>query len=167
MEGVVTRFQLIRALPQQKLRSGLPHGQSRTLLDLWKALRVRISFLFWSWCQLGRISWREIRNSFARIESQLGGTFYVEIGPSCQCSPTEHQISCKRSQSCMKGIQELHAKLPMASPVDLAIFLEGWDRGERFCNEAVHNEDSGSPRSESNIPRSFSDSRGRMLLEQV
>lgn len=137
-----SREPLRQRSPQRKLRDSWRNGLC------WLHLRVTMMSL------LVQTLWRATCSLVARTGCQLSGIPYVEIGPGCSCSRSEHQIPCRRTLAHTKGIQQLRADYPWATLVDLAIFLDGWDMGERFGMEEVRNWGSYSLSSESNTPMS-------------
>ena len=95
--------------------------------------------------QLQRELLQESRSFCGRIGVVRGGMRYVEVGRGWEMTPTGHLVSCTRTRARTSDIQQMLSSRPWASLVDLQIFLEGWDRGERWASQE-HILDSCNPR---------------------
>lgn len=56
----------------------------------------------------------------------------VDLGPALETQPSGHLGPCIRTRACIRDRQRVHESHPWGSPVDLLLFLEGWDRGAEF-----------------------------------
>jgi hypothetical protein len=75
-----------------------------------------------------------IRSLGLHICVRCGGTSFVPIGCWCQRLPNGYLVPCKHTHARTADIREIFADRG-ASLVDLQIFLEGWDRGEKWASQ--------------------------------
>lgn len=94
----------------------------------------------------------ETRSLFGRISIRRKRMNCVSIGPTWERLSTGHLVECTRTLVRSADIREMLSNRPWASLGDLQVFLEGWDRGERYSLD--HTSGSYSPQSESNNSRS-------------
>ena len=79
---------------------------------------------------------QEMCSLFAGIEVQRTKLSYVPVTRSySNCAPTQHPYlnSCNRARSTC--ILEIVANRPWATLVDVQIFPEGWDMGEKWVSQ--------------------------------
>jgi hypothetical protein len=73
-------------------------------------------------------------SSLGCIEILLAKTSWsLHLGPWYEVLPTECLVRNGRSNARSVGIQELKSRYPWANTVELEMFLEGFDKGERFA----------------------------------
>ena len=78
---------------------------------------------------------QEIRSCFLRIEVQRRELNYIPVTRSYSAhSPTQHPTLSSYNQARSACILEMAANHPWATRVDLALFLEGWDMGEKWAS---------------------------------
>lgn len=106
----------------------------RTLSVAWRVAKCRAHrrVLHWAalayrWCIAFRIASGYIR--FARN----GGRDHCRIGPAVRVLPDQSLLPHERTEARTSGIQTLRARIgAWAAPLDLQIFLVGFDAGEEF-----------------------------------
>jgi len=94
-----------------------------------------------SLCRNLSILLQEIRTLVWHIQVQHKAFHYFQVIPSySSCSPTQRRFWNSYNRARSACISEMVSKYPKASRVDLQLFLEGWDEGEKWafqmCNLA-------------------------------
>ena len=101
------------------------------LRHLWWFLNLTRYALVSEICSLpGRIQFR-----LARRLDQTG----VDFGTPWKRHPNEHLEPNTRTHARIRDTQCMLAKYPWATPVDLEIFLVGWDRGAEWASADRNN----------------------------
>jgi len=95
---------------------------------------------------------QESRSFCGRIGVVRGGMRYVEVGQGWEMSPSGHLVVCTRTRARTNDIQRMLSSRPWASLVDLHLFLEGWDKGEKWASPK-HSLDSCSLRLGTSSPQ--------------
>lgn len=120
------------------------------LLCLWYSkIVVRIGVLL-----------QEGRSFLGHISVRFAGMRFVSISQDPALDPTSHPAFRTYSRARICHTQQMLASHPWASLVDLQLFLEGWDKGEKLGREVgKHGRDFCTTESESNSSSSESLSR--------
>lgn len=94
-------------------------------------------YLAWSWiCQNLNILLQETRSLFGRIQVRRKGLNYVPVTRSYSGSlPTQRPFLNSYNQARSACISEMVSNRPWASLVDFQLFLEGWDKGEKWASQ--------------------------------
>ena len=91
----------------------------------------------WGWTALyTRIFVSEARSFLARMKFQYRRIPVLELGQTWEQLPNRRLALCKRRLACIGDIAQMQTNYPQATLVDAAIFLDGWDAGERFWSSA-------------------------------
>ncbi len=97
----------------------------------------RVSFLLRLLCALQS----EGRSFLGHIKTQLGRRHWcVDLGPVYERLPNGCLSQHRRTEARSDGMRELESDHPWASTVDLQIYLEGFDKGERFVLDTLNRE---------------------------
>lgn len=69
----------------------------------------------------------------------------IVLGPHFEKSPTSRLRLCHATHARISDSQKFYSRHPWATPIDLAIFLEGWDVGAEWGtrNEGIPREEIG------------------------
>jgi hypothetical protein len=90
----------------------------------------------------------ELRSLIGRIGILRKRKLYrygIDLGPGKELGANGHAMACKRTEARMNSIRYLLSIHPLASPVDLHLHLEGWDKGEQYIrSESAHGADACS-----------------------
>jgi hypothetical protein len=162
----MTRFlpQFLRAEPwQQRLGYGpldILHHRLRAarfaprLLAAWIVVRLRELL-------------SEARSLVGRMKTRREKQHYlVTVGPAWVTDPTKRLAPCTRTRARTTDIQEMLSNRPWASLVDLEIFLEGWDRGEKWGYRECNSESCNAQPDTTNLcSLSASESNGQSLAQ--
>lgn len=130
-----------RWVPLVDLNQNLQHGR----LHRWAVLLMRgfvsLVLLARSVAQHIRRIRSEVRSLCGHIETRNAPNFLVGLGPGFQMSPNGHLEPYRRTRARIRDIQSMVSSRPWASPVDLQICLEGWDKGAECVASDVRNSD--------------------------
>jgi len=75
--------------------------------------------------------------SYVALESGMGGDGPL-AGPAFELGSSQGLVPCKRTQQRMRDMQQVieNKKFPwQPTPLDLVLFLRGWDAGEKWARE--------------------------------
>jgi len=105
---------------------------------LWDRFLFRLSgvgrfvrILWWSVLLMERTLREAFRSFLGHIKEVRARNHFVGVGFGCHLDPTGRHVPCIRTDARTKDMQWLYSKYPWANLVDLAIFLDGWDRAEK------------------------------------
>lgn len=132
--------------------SGVPQPRSRCHILRRYVLSLAFSLYAFYLRRLQDINiiLRETRSFFLRIEVQRTVLKYIPVTRSCSnCTPTQLRLLNSYNHARSADISRMAANHPWATAVDFALFLEGWDRGEKWASRES-NLDSYTVRSAAN-----------------
>jgi len=139
-----------QALIEASLGVPQPRGLSHILRQRGLSLTFYLYALYFRGLQDINIILREIRSFFRRIEVQRKGLTYIPVTRSySNCTPIQHRLLNSYNHARSADISRMAANHPWATRVDFALFLEGWDRGEKWASRES-NLDSYTGRSAAN-----------------
>jgi hypothetical protein len=109
----------------------------------------------------------EARSLVGRMKTRRERQHYlVTVGPAWVTDPTQRLVPCTRTRARTTDIQEMLSNRPWASLVDLEIFLEGWDRGEKWASQECNSESRNAQSDTTNhCSLSASESNGQSLAQ--
>lgn len=139
-----------RTLTQARIEVPRPNGLLHKLRYCFLFLAFYpVAFLSWSHRILNIIS-QEICSLFGRIEVQYKELDYIPVTRSyLSCSPTQRPFLNSYNHARSACISEMAANHPWATRVDLQLFLEGWDKGEKWASQ-TYSQDSCTAQSAAN-----------------
>lgn len=93
--------------------------------------------LFYSWlCRTTDIVSQELRSLVQRISARCKEPNYFPVTRSySSCSPTQRQFLNSYNRARSACISEMASNHPGATRADLRLFLEGWDKGEKWATQ--------------------------------
>ena len=97
--------------------------------------RLWVSWTYWRICEV----LSEARSFLGHISVRRKTYGFVPIGLPGEPHPSRCRPGDSRSLARTIGIREMLSSRVWASPVDLQIFLEGWDKGEMWASRK-HNQ---------------------------
>ena len=113
-------------------------GRAGILHRAWIGLRRRCWFLN----LYKNIFVSEFRSLIPRTKYRMRknlDTNGVDLGTGYREQPSGHLVANTRTQTRIRDMQQMLASFPEATLVDLALFLEGWDRGEESLSACPGN----------------------------
>ncbi len=106
----------------------------RTLSVAWRVAKYRAHRRVLRWAALAYKSYTACRIAYGYIRfARTGVLDHCRIGPAFRVLPDQSLVTHERTEARTSGIQTLRAKVgDWASPLDLQIFLMGFEAGEEF-----------------------------------